>query len=75
MLKLTRDVYEKVTVGAGLVLVSTMASASTGPWDAFFDEVDLSGVSAKVIAAGLLIIGIAMAFRGPVLAKRVVNKT
>ena len=42
--------------------------------DAFIDAVDLSGISAKVIAAGLLVIGVAIAFKGPDLAKRIVRK-
>lgn len=39
-----------------------------------FAAVDLSGTQAAVIAMGVLIIGIAMAFKGITLAKRGVNK-
>ncbi|GAA7764748.1 hypothetical protein HpMS107_35110 [Helicobacter pylori] len=39
-----------------------------------FAAVDLSGTQTAVIAMGVLIIGIAMAFKGISLAKRGVNK-
>lgn len=38
------------------------------------DAVDLSGIAVKIAAAGLLIVGIALAFKGPDLSKRVVRK-
>lgn len=50
------------------------AMAQTGPFDAFLDAVDLGGVSTGVIAAGLLIVGIAIAFKGPDIAKRLIRK-
>jgi type IV secretory pathway VirB2 component (pilin) len=60
---------------AGLAL-STMAMAqtATGPFDAFFDAISLDGITAKVVAAGVIIVGIALAFKGPDVAKRVVRK-
>ena len=39
-----------------------------------FEAVDLTGVSAFVVLAGVAIVGIAMAFKGIVLSKRTVNK-
>ncbi|HZY18628.1 MAG TPA: hypothetical protein VFE82_09105 [Ramlibacter sp.] len=53
---------------------SAMAQTADGPFDAFFDAIGLSGVTAKVVAVGVLIVGIALAFKGPDLAKRVVRK-
>ncbi len=41
---------------------------------AIFTAVDLSSVATFVSAAGVLIIGIAMAFKGIGLGKRAVNK-
>lgn len=65
----------RIAVALVPLTMSSMAHAQSGSsWDAFFDEVDFSGVSAKVIAGGLLIIGIAIAFKGPDLAKRLVRK-
>ena len=40
----------------------------------FIDAIELDGVSAAVIAAGLVIVGIALAFKGPDVAKRVIRK-
>lgn len=38
------------------------------------DAVDLTGLAVKVVAAGVLIVGVALAFKGPDLGKRVVRK-
>jgi hypothetical protein len=40
----------------------------------FIDAVGLDGISAAVIAAGLIVVAIAMAFKGPDLGKRVIRK-
>lgn len=56
------------------MVASAVPAHAAGDWDAFIDAVDLSGISAKVIAAGLLIIGVAIAFKGPTLAKRIVRQ-
>ncbi|MBM5249741.1 phage coat protein, partial [Vibrio parahaemolyticus] len=39
-----------------------------------FSAIDLSGVAVKIGAAGLLIVGITMAYKSITLAKRAVNK-
>lgn len=64
------------TAGVGALALSTMAraQASGGGIDSMFDAIDLSGISAKVVALGLLIVGIALVFKGPALAKRIINK-
>lgn len=63
------------TVGALSLLAMHGAMAQTaGPFDAFFDAIGLDGVTAKIVAVGVLIVGIALAFKGPDLAKRVVRK-
>ena len=59
-----------LTVAAG----SAMAQAADGPFDQFLDAIGLGTTSGKVIAIGLLIVGIALAFKGPDLAKRVIRK-
>ena len=61
-------------LAAGVMVASVVPAHAAGEWDAFIDAVDLSGISAKVIAAGLLVIAIAIAFKGPDLAKRIVRK-
>lgn len=58
-----------------MVLAASPAFAQeTSVFEQFLDAVGLDGVSAAVIAAGLLLVGIAMAFKGPDLAKRLIRK-
>lgn len=68
--------YTRAVVGTGLLASSMIASAQTSSTgiDSILDAVDLSGISTKVIAMGLLIVGIALVFKGPDLAKRVIRK-
>jgi len=64
-------------VGTSLALLGSRAMAQTADpsiLDQFFDAIGLSTVSGKVIAVGLIIVGIALAFKGPDLAKRVIRK-
>jgi hypothetical protein len=42
--------------------------------DQFLDAIGLGTVSGKVVAVGLIIVGIALAFKGPDIAKRVIRK-
>ena len=59
----------------GAITAMTMASqAHAAGFDAAIDAVDLSGLAVKIAAAGLLIIGVAVAFKGSSLGKRVVSK-
>lgn len=51
-----------------------MAQSATNPLTDALDSVDLSGLVTKIAAAGLVIVAIALAFKGPALAKRVVSK-
>ncbi|ABM32980.1 hypothetical protein QRO08_09995 [Paracidovorax citrulli] len=65
----------KIAVAAMSLGAMTMArAADADPISQMMDAVNLSGVSAKVVACGLLIVGIALAFKGPDLGKRVVKK-
>jgi hypothetical protein len=64
-------------VGTSLALLGSRAMAQTADpsvLDQFFDAIGLGTVSGKVIAIGLIIVGIALAFKGPDLAKRVIRK-
>lgn len=58
------------TLGAAVA----MQSAHAAGFDDFIDAVDLTGLAVKVIAAGLLVVGVAVAFKGSDLGKRVVRK-
>ena len=59
---------------ASVAVMSSPAMAQASNWDAFFDAVDFTGVSAKVIVGGVAIVAIAIAYKGPDLAKRLVKK-
>ena len=75
LFKQARKYGARVTAAATGLMFSVMASAQTVTGvDAALDAVDLSGVSTKVAAAALLIVGIALVFKGPDLAKRVIRK-
>ena len=62
--------------GAVVVLgaLATPAFAAGGGIGDIFAAVDLATVSAFVIATGVLIVGVAMAFKGIDLSKRAVRK-
>jgi len=62
-----------VAVGAAAVGTSAMAQ-ETNPLVQFIEGIGLGGVSAAVIAVGLVIVGIALAMKGPDVAKRVIRK-
>ncbi|EGQ7867307.1 phage coat protein [Vibrio parahaemolyticus] len=62
--------------GAATMAVAALslpAFAEGGAADPF-SAIDLSGVAVKIGAAGLLIVGITMAYKSITLAKRAVNK-
>jgi hypothetical protein len=67
-----RKAAAAVTIGAVAVLTSPMAQAAGV--DGLFDEIDLSGVTSKVVAAAVLIVGIAFAIQGPAIVKRLISK-
>jgi hypothetical protein len=62
----------KITT-AGMLLPFAFVNAHADIADAL-DAVDLAGVVTKVAAAALIIVGIALAFKGPDVAKRLVKK-
>lgn len=79
MFEKTRNVARRygAKIGAAALasgaFIAAHAQTST-PLDTLFDAVDLSSVTTKVVAMGVLIIGIAVAFKGIGLSKRGVNK-
>lgn len=54
--------------------VAVMAQEATSPIDSLFDGVDFAGIATKVVAIGLVIVGIVVAFKGIDLVKRVIRK-
>lgn len=68
-------VFQKVSLGA-LVLATSLAARAEGedPITQMMDAISLTGISTKVVALGLVIVAIALAFKGPTLAKRIINR-
>lgn len=66
--------------GSTAALASTMvataahAEAAANPIVTLIESVDLSTVSIAIAAVALLIVGIALTFKGPDVAKRVIRK-
>ncbi len=64
----------KVAVVAGLGAMAVPAFAADNPIVTMLGAIGLDGVSAAVIAMGLTIVGVALAFKAPDVAKRGVKK-
>lgn len=64
----------KIAAAGAAVTLSTGAFAQSTGIDSILDAVSLSGIETKVVAACLLIVGIALVFKGPDLAKRIIRK-
>ena len=73
---LARKYGAKITVASTALFCAAMSHAAgeASGITAALDAVDLSGVATKVGAAALLIVGIALVFKGPDIAKRIVRK-
>lgn len=67
-----------VTKPAALASVAAMTLASQAhaeaAYDGIFDAIDLAGISTKVVAVGVIIIGIALVMKAITLGKKTVNK-
>lgn len=72
---LARSAHARATVAAGLAMSSALANAQTAdPITTLFDAVDFSGITAKIVALGVVVIGIVIAFKGVDIVKRIVRK-
>lgn len=63
-----------LTLTAPFVVSNAFAQATGGGIDDALDAVDLTGIATKVGAAAVVIVGIALVFKGPSLAKRIISK-
>lgn len=71
----TRNLALKASAAAGALLAAGAASAQGATtFTDVLNAVNLSGVEVAVGAAALLIVGIAMMYKSPTLAKRIINK-
>lgn len=64
----------KIAAAGAALTLSTGAFAQSTGIDSILDAVSLSGIETKVVASCLLIVGIALVFKGPDLAKRIIRK-
>lgn len=65
----------KAAAGLSTMALSAAAFAqSTSPIDATLDAVNLDGISVKLAALAVVVVGIALVFKGPALAKRIISK-
>lgn len=74
MFNRTRNAVLKYSAVASVGLMSLAARAQGTELGDILDAVDLSGIATKVGAAGLVIVGVALLFKAPALAKRIVSK-
>lgn len=72
LLNQARKYGAKIAVASSGLMFAALSHAD-GITDSL-DAVDLSGIATKVGAAGLAIIAVALVFKGPDLAKRVIRK-
>lgn len=74
-LNLARKYGAKVGAAATTLALAPMAMAqTTTPIDTILDAVSLDGISAKLVALATIVVGIALVFKGPDLAKRIIRK-
>lgn len=66
--------YGSKIAAASVAAAALPSFAAGGPIDSIFAAIDLSTVAASVIALGVLVIGVTMAFKGVDLGKRGVKK-
>ena len=72
---IARQYGAKVVAGSVGALAFVSAHAADGAGiDSLFDGVDLSGISAKVLAMAAVIVTIALVIKGPSIVKRIVSK-
>lgn len=73
--KTARKYGAKVVAAAGAMTLSAAAFAqSTSPIDTILDGVSLDGIATKLTALAVIVVGIALVFKGPTLAKRIISK-
>ena len=77
LFKQARRYGAQLAAGTSALAFSALASAqtvTTDPISTILASVDLSGIAIKVAAAALVVVVIALTFKGPDVAKRVIRK-
>ena len=74
-LNLARKYGSKAATAIAVLAASSAAMAQTATGiDAVFEAISLDGISTKMVAFGVAIVGIALVLKGPDLAKRIIRK-
>ena len=68
--------FRRISVKAAAfpLLALGAVQAHAAPVDDILNAVDLSGILTVVTALSIVIVGIALAFKGPTLAKRIITR-
>lgn len=61
-------------IPAAMAAQSAMAQEASGPIETMLEGISLGGVATAVAAIGLVLVAIALTFKGPDVAKRVIRK-
>lgn len=64
----------QAALAVAAMVMATAARAEGAGIDSLFDGVDLSGISAKVLAMAAVIVTIALVIKGPSIVKRIISK-
>jgi hypothetical protein len=64
----------RASVGTGTLAVAGLARAQSVDVSGLFDSIDFSSIATKVLAIGVVVIGIFLVIAGIGLAKRVIGK-
>lgn len=73
-LTFARKYGSKAAAGVTTAMLSAGAFAQASPIDSILDSVSFDGLSTKLVAVAIVVVGIAMVFKGPDLAKRIIRK-
>lgn len=74
-MNLARKYGAKVAVASTSLALAPFAMAqATSPIDTILEAVTLDGISGKLVAMAVIVVGIALVFKGPDLAKRIIRK-
>lgn len=69
-----RKFGSKAVAVAGLMAMSATAMAQDSAIDSILGAVSLDGIAVKLTALAVIVVGIALVFKGPALAKRIISK-
>ncbi|MDH0373593.1 hypothetical protein N7340_17790 [Comamonas aquatica] len=64
----------KIAAAGSALMLSGAAMAQSTGIDAVLDAVSLDGIETKITAFCLIVVAIALVFKGPDLAKRIIRK-